>query len=441
LSNSDNIKFNRQEGTLSVELFQVDNVYYAFDFNKVIFLEINKVIFEVLSALKKNINRIDKIIKYLSQFSDWEIQDAVNEIVMYQRDGYFKPIDFQRSNPLLAFPKIKRIVSILKDRFLQRNQELMIAVTSNGTVMNEEIIDFFVENNILLQLSIDGSQTIHDSYRKFNGSDLGSFDTVLKNLRLIFDRNSGYYMNNLRLKVVINSESMDISYEDFFDIPLINALIEKKKFIMIDKTPHYDLSKDDDYFVKINKLSEFLFQKEDVSTIKELLEGLTYKNKNLYFATLHNFFDIRVLNHLHYDIAKPVPFSKDCLIGIEGVVNPDGSISICSNANIFIIGDVIEDAWYFEKIAEYDKLKYSLINCKKCFAQRFCSLCYEKINHRDIQLDSQVENFCNFTRYYYRTIFGIMLKILNKNPKLWDVKQSMAEERKNEILRKLSEKK
>lgn len=515
----DSFEFNQQDFPLPVELFQVDDEYYVFDLNKVIFLQVDNVSVDVLSLLKKNIYNINDIVQLLPGHSARDIKDALSDIKAFQGEGYFKPMDFQRQNrftqaeikdklnsklngmflnitskcnlscsycilsgkyahhtglnqqdmtwdiarkaidfflsrasregcfridffggePLLAFPMIKRIVRDLKDKFLQRNQELMITITSNGTIMNEEIVDFLCENNVLLQFSIDGSKKLHDSNRKFRGSDVGSFDTILKNLQLIADRSSEYFFNKLRVKAVITTESIEISDEEFFNIPLISSLIEKKRFTMINKIPHYDLKKDQDYFLRIHKIAEILLQKKDASNMKELLDGLTYKSKNLYYATLNNFFDIQVLNYLHYDLDQPIPFSKNCLIGIEGAVKTDGSISICNNADTFIIGNVIEDTWYFDKIFEYDKMRYSLTNCKHCFVQRFCDFCYEKINVRETNIDSQIQHFCQFTRYYFRTIFNYMLKIMKRNPKLWNETQKMAEERKNILLREQSE--
>ncbi len=245
---------------------------------------------------------------------------------------------------------------------------------------------------------------------------------------MISRRDDDYFKTHVRLKAVITTESAEISDRDFFNIPIINALIERKRFTMVNKVPHYDLSKDDDYFARIHRLAEHLLQKEGVSTIKELLEGLTYKNKNLYFATLNNFFDVQVYNHLTYDVDEPIPFSKDCLIGIEGSVNTDGTISICYSADTFVIGNVHENALYFDKIADYQNKRYNLTHCSRCFARRFCNFCFEKINDREGNLETQIRNFCRFTREFYRIIFKYMLTIVKRNPKLWNELQTIAEE-------------
>jgi len=504
---------------LPVELFQVEGVYYVFDINKVIFLEVTKIIFDVLSVLKKDVSDLNNIVESLPEYSAQEIQDALGEIEEFQGEGYFKPINFQRLNPytlpemkdsltnklegvlinitskcnlackycilsgdylnhsplkqqnmsldvarkaldfflsraredgcfrvdffggepLLAFPMIKRVVKYLNEKFSHRNQKWMMAITSNGTIMTKEIVDFLSENDALLQFSIDGSKEIHDRNRKFRKSNKGSFDTIIKNLQLISDWNHDFFLNNLRLKAVITTESIEIEDTEFYNIPVIKSLIEKRKFTMVNKIPHYDLKKDQDIFKRIDRLAELLLQKKDVSTIKELLDGLTEKAKNLYSATLSDFFGVQLTNYFHYEIDKPVPFSKNCLIGFKGAVNPDGSISLCYRADTFPVGNVLEDTWYFDKIARYDREKFSIPDCKNCFVQRFCTFCHEKVNNREDNLETQIQNFCQFTRHYYRLIFEYMLKIMVRNPKLWDQIQVMAEERKKYLMEEQAE--
>lgn len=506
---------------MPVELFQVEGEYYAFDVNKVIFLEVTKIIYDVLSYLKKGINGLNNIVASLPGYSARDIQDALGEIEKCQGEGYFKPINFQRHNPytlpemkdrlsntlegmlinitskcnlacnycllggdylshsrlkqknmswdvarkavdfflsrakkngcfrvdffggepLLAFPMIKRVVKYLNDKLSQRNQELMIAITSNGTIMTEEIVDFLSENDALLQFSIDGSKEMHNRNRKFRKSGKGSFDSIIKNLQLISNRNHDFFLNNLRLKAVITTGSIEIEDTDFSNLPVIKPLIEKRRFTMVNKIPHYNVEKDQDFFKRIDRLAELLLQKKDVSTIKELLDGLTQNAKSLYSVTLNSFFGVQLTNYFHYDIDEPVPFCKNCLIGFKGAVNPDGSISLCYRADTFPVGSVLEACWYFDKIAQYDRDKFSIPDCGNCFVQRFCSFCHEKVNNREDNLDTQIQNFCQFTRHYYRLIFEHMLKIMVRNPKLWDQIQLMAEEKKEALLEEQAERK
>jgi uncharacterized protein len=348
-------------------------------------------------------------------------------------EGIFR-IDFFGGEPLLAFPLIEKATIYLNRIFKEREQEVMYSITSNGTIMNDRIIDFLVENDVLFQFSIDGEKELHDLNRKFKNNDRGSFDTILENLQAIHDRNQDYFNNRIRLKSVLTTEALDNSSENFFKIPIIRKLIERKRYTVINQTPHYDLKKDDDFFERIHKLGDRLLQKRDSETLSQLLDGLNYKSKNMFMATFYDFFGVQVVNYLHFDLDKPVPFKKDCMIGIEGSVNCDGSISICYSSDTFVIGNVHENTWYFDKIESYHQDRYGMVACEHCYVQRFCELCYEKLNADKEKGREQLNNFCNFQRRYFQIIFEYMLRIMKNNPLLWDELNRITEESKNRFL-------
>ncbi len=509
------IKLNRP-WLLPVELFQTPSSYYIFDASRVNFLEVNEVVYKIVSILKHSKKGLRELTLELPEFSAEDIRDALDDIKEIQSQDYLKLYDFQRTSlykfsdikkhltsnlkglylnitskcnlacsycvfggdyshlndldelemtwetarkamdffllqaskegdlgldffggePLLSFPLVKRIVNTLKGEVAQRNQQLRIAISSNGTVINEQIIDFLIENDIFLQISLDGEKCIHDSKRRFKSNNIGSFDVILKNLQLIFDRSEEYFLSKVRLKAVITTESLGNDGADFFKIPLINELSKKGHFTMLNQLPHYDPDKDVDFFSRMHILGKSLLQKRDASNIEELVDGLGYKKRNLFYSTFYDFFTCQVTNSVYFDMEQPVPFSKNCLIGYEGCVNVDGSISICYKANSFVIGNAVEKTWYFDRIEEYQRQRHQLPQCKNCFAQRFCKLCYEKMSGKDEQLEASLQKFCQFTRSYYRLVFDYMLRVQENNPALWDEIQRMAEESKDELLKR-----
>ena len=348
-------------------------------------------------------------------------------------EGIFR-IDFFGGEPLLAFPLIEKATTYLNHIFKERNQEVMYSITSNGTIMNDRIIDFLIENNVLFQASIDGEKELHDHSRKYKNSDRGSFDTILKSLQAIHDRDQDYFNNRIRLKSVLTTEALDNSSENFFKIPIIRKLNERNRYTVVNQTPHYNLKKDEDFFERIHKLGDRLLQKRDAETLSQLVDGLNYKSKNMFMATFYEFFDVQVVNSLHFDLDKPVPFKKDCMIGIEGSVNCDGTISICYSSDTFVIGNVHENTWYFDKIESYHRDRYDRVACEHCYVQRFCELCYEKLNADEEKGLEQLNNFCIFQRRYFQVIFDYMLRIMKHNPMLWDELNRIAEESKKIIL-------
>ncbi len=509
-------KDNRQWSVLPVALFQTQQSYFAFDFKKINFLEVDEIVYKTLSLLQAKKQGLDELAAGLPEYSVEEVREALNDIAEIQEQGFLTPNRFERANPhpmekikkylssamqglhmnvtsgcnlacdycifggsyenvehlenrhmsmevadkavaffkararkegalrvdffggepMLQFPIIKHVVSELKPWAQARNQKLNTTISSNGTVMNEKISDFLVENDVFFQISMDGEKEIHDAKRRFKNKDTGSFDTIMRSLQIVYDRDLEYFKTHIKLKAVLTTNALYTDGAEFFNIDLIKILHEHDSFSVINQSPYYNVQKDDDFFSRIHLLGKILLEKRDVSTINELLEGLDYKKKVLFNTTLGEFFTIQVHHILSFDENDAVPFKKNCLLGAEACVNVGGDISICYNANTFEIGNVIENKWYFDKIEEFHNARYARVDrCKHCFVQRFCGLCYEKLTTKENGFDQSYRNYCEFNREFHRVVFQYMLQIVENNPGLWDELQHLAE-KENKIRRK-----
>lgn len=57
-------------------------------------------------------------------------------------------------------------------------------MTTNGTLINNEIEEFIIKNHINVQISIDGDKQTHDENRYYSNK-LGSFETVLEKTKFL----------------------------------------------------------------------------------------------------------------------------------------------------------------------------------------------------------------------------------------------------------------
>ncbi|MFH0859950.1 MAG: radical SAM protein [Candidatus Altiarchaeota archaeon] len=88
--------------------------------------------------------------------------------------------------PLLAGKKFFETALKLEKKFSDGRNIQNIVVT-NGTLLDEDWLDLFQENNFKIYLSIDGPKEIHDSTRKYaDGS--GSFDNTMRAVELMRER-------------------------------------------------------------------------------------------------------------------------------------------------------------------------------------------------------------------------------------------------------------
>jgi hypothetical protein len=96
-------------------------------------------------------------------------------------------IGFYGGEPLLEYKLLTEIVRFCEQCADQRGARLGFSITTNGTLLNDEIIHFLVAHRFKVWISLDGPKDMHDRYRLFrNGKDSaqknGSYDIVMKNV-------------------------------------------------------------------------------------------------------------------------------------------------------------------------------------------------------------------------------------------------------------------
>lgn len=90
-------------------------------------------------------------------------------------------IIFIGGEPLLEFPLIKKIVLYINQKARQFDVKLSYDITTNGMLLNEEILAFFKKHKIKFLLSLDGLPSCHDTHRKTLAGKGSFWKTAKKN--------------------------------------------------------------------------------------------------------------------------------------------------------------------------------------------------------------------------------------------------------------------
>ncbi|MDQ1350202.1 MAG: Radical protein [Acidobacteriota bacterium] len=126
-------------------------------------------------------------------------------------------IGFYGGEPLLAFDKIKYAVLLLLEKNKKGNKDIEFTLTTNGSLLTDEMIEFFNEHLFALQLSFDG-------LAQENGRKKGTIEQTLQVMKQIqsypniaFEINSvfspqtvGDFSDSLRF--IIEHGGPDITY-------------------------------------------------------------------------------------------------------------------------------------------------------------------------------------------------------------------------------------
>lgn len=82
-------------------------------------------------------------------------------------------IGFYGGEPFLEFELIKECVAYAEDKL--EGKKIEYSVTTNATLLTDEIIDYLIFNNFFVTVSLDGPREIQDECRRFLYNNKGTF--------------------------------------------------------------------------------------------------------------------------------------------------------------------------------------------------------------------------------------------------------------------------
>lgn len=299
---------------------------------------------------------------------------VVDFFVKHSSKSKEKYISFYGGEPLLNFNFIKEIIEYTN----KIDKTIVFFLTSNGVLINEEIVSFFEKYSVELTLSIDGPEFIHDSSRKtINGK--GTFTKVMSILKMIKEKFHNYYNEHLKVNSVVypkNAEHYNLLM-NFFNDPIFDFIRKKSNLAISVANYSESLEK----FNFSNNIS--IFNDKVNKCIKKFNISELYKNEHLIF----NAFNSKWFKMLHYrDNARMNTFSfywpnGICIPGMRSLfVSSEGSFYPCEklyDTKDMIIGN-IDKGFDKDKINEYidEYKKLMTYYCSNCWAFRFCGECF-----------------------------------------------------------------
>lgn len=326
-------------------------------------------------------------------------------------------ITFFGGEPLLNFKLIKQCVEYARDKNRRQKQKLEFSITTNGTLLNDNTIDFLKREKIILGISIDGPKEIHDCNRVFKNGQ-GTFDLIMKNILNIKKRYPQYYDQFVSFIVTIAPPFELLKREAFFN--------------------HEDIF--DGKEIKVNFLNSSLtcfFNNFDKDIFNQLAyqNGLVMKNYidshlkgNIYYNRFGRSLYEHYFRKIHY---RPVcsRFEKEFIVPalcVPGQLRPfvdvNGKLHICEKLdNQMVIGD-IEKGFDINKIKLLinEFLDISNSECCNCWAIRFCELCYPSAFAGEIFSIEEKNKRCKRFRKALRSFLIVYNQILEKNQRLFD---------------------
>lgn len=89
---------------------------------------------------------------------------------------------FFGGEPLTRFPTIRALVAYAEERAGKAGKQVGFSLTTNASLLTDEMIAFFQDHQFGISVSMDGDQAIHDRYRISIGGK-GTYKQVAKNVK------------------------------------------------------------------------------------------------------------------------------------------------------------------------------------------------------------------------------------------------------------------
>ena len=167
-------------------------------------------------------------------------------------------VDFFGGEPLMNFEVVKQLVEYARSIEKEKNKNFRFTLTTNGLLIDDDVIDFANREMSNVVLSLDGRKEIHDKYR-VDYAGKGSWERIVPKFQKLVNARGGknYYMRGTfthanpdfleDIKVMLDLGFNELSMEPVVcakgdkselteeDLPIVLDQYEKLASLMLEK--------------------------------------------------------------------------------------------------------------------------------------------------------------------------------------------------------------
>ena len=288
---------------------------------------------------------------YRAMMSKETAEKAVEFAIAGSKMRHNLELDLFGGEPLMNPEVVKHVINYVRRREFETGKNIKLTLTTNGTLLNDDIIQFLNDNRVMLVLSLDGKKETHDNMRPFPNKT-GSYDAAVRGFKKVIESRNG---KNYYLRGTYTHFNPHFA-EDTLDMTKIGKELSVEPVVGIDEP--YVLTEADlpVLYEEYDKLARAYLQKRR--------EGDAF-----------DFFHFNVALDNGPCVAKRL---AGCGAGHEYfAITPEGDIYPCHQfvgQDEFLMGNVDEGITKPEIADEFRSCSvYSKDKCRNCFAKFYCS--------------------------------------------------------------------
>lgn len=345
------------------------------------------------------------ISKYLSHFEDI----LKNNIAASPIIGFFG------GEPLLNFNLIKESVYFSKSIY---NEDIAYTVTTNGALLNKEIIDFFIKNKFYLNITLNGDQEEHDRLRVFaNGK--GSFNDIINGLSIIKKINPEYYRDYVGIFTNFDTGTDLLELRRFLE----TSEYTLGKTILIDKI----IDSNTNWYSRYSREEKFEYNRQLKELKKQFIDSIrNFERPNqvelgLFGPILRNILNRNILNRniigQNQEQASIIKYGGSCIPGTKIAVSWDGTLHLCEKVNLDHPIGTVENWLDYSKIEElidtYNRVLHK--RCNECNVQNICTVCFKDVFGEDGNIKLISKSWCDTFIEEQKQTFSLLYSFLEED--------------------------
>ena len=317
----------------------------------------------------------------------WAIaKKAVDFLWVHSVDSKSVNVGFYGGEPLLEFPLIQRVVEYCTDRF--SGKKLTFSMTTNGSLLTDEMIRYFQANDVSIMISLDGPKEVNDRNRVFPDGR-GTYDTVVEHIGRVREV-APEYADKLRISMVMDPAN---DFDCINSICLEANTFDKQKVMasLVDRdydTAGVEFSEEyawkSEYHRFLAVISHFgRFPEGEVSPItgRSVSMALADHSRMEAFAELHP---------VDAPSGPCVPGQMRLFVDVNGRLFPCERVSEISPAMCIGTLDDGFDLTAADRLLNVGRLTESA--CKQCWCFRYCGMCAKKadVGARELSAEAKL---------------------------------------------------
>ncbi len=307
-------------------------------------------------------------------------------------------LTFFGGETLLNFKVLKKTLAYARERANSLGKELDVSLTTNATLLRDEVIEWLADNHVGVTISIDGPKEAQDKFRVFKNGK-GTYDYVLPKIKRLLERHRS---RPVGARVTLTRQTLDATR-------IFHHLRNEVGFWEVGFAP-VTTADGRGYAIEDSGFDRMLAHFEELA--QEFLEHAVEDRH-------HGFSNVRdTLEEIHKGVSKAFPCGAG--LGLMGVAT-DGDVALChrfAGSDEHSVGSVergVDRERQFEFLGKHHVANKT--DCSRCWARPLCAGgCYHEAHVRYGDTGKANLHYCDWIRSWTDTCLKVYGEIAVRNP-------------------------